>query len=78
MIHTQILQLQDYNRMNGKPAEISLPSEKQQTKESLLWLYSLKRIISHSVGIVDIRADQNYSFIQFKDKFSYSWLISHF
>ena len=77
MIHTQILQLQDYNRMNGKPAEISLPSEKQQTKESLLWLYSLKRIISHSVGIVDIRADQSYSFIQFKDKFYYSWLISH-
>ena len=78
MIHTQILQLQDYNRMNGKPAELSLPSEKQQTKESLLWLYSLKRIISHSVGIMDIKADQSYSLIQFKDKFIFSTYISYF
>ena len=78
MIHTQILQLQDYNRMNGKPAELSLPSEKQQTKESLLWLYSLKRIISHSVGIVDIKEDQSYSLIQFKDKFIFSTYISYF
>ena len=78
MIHTQILQLQDYNRMNGKPAELSLPSEKQQTKESLLWLYSLKRIISHSVGIMDIKADQSYSLIQFKDKFIFSTSISYF
>ena len=78
MIHTQILQLQDYNRMNGKPAELSLPSEKQQTKESLLWLYSLKRIISHSVGIMDIKADQSYSLIQFKDKFIFSTYISYY
>ena len=39
----------------------------ESTRQSLLWLYSLKRIIHHSVGISDIQANANTVNITFKN-----------
>ena len=56
-IKKRISVLQEARRREGTPVNVVSSTERESTKEKLLWLYSLKRIISHSVGIIDIKTE---------------------
>ena len=56
-IKKRISILQETRRNEGKQAEIVSVNQRESTKEKLLWLYSLKRIIGHSVGITEIQTE---------------------
>ena len=52
----KIALLQKRNEEMGKEATPVNSADRDSIHQSLLWLYSLKRIVNHSIGIVEIQA----------------------
>ena len=68
-ISSEIVALQEKNRqLDKQPAQITL-KERESTRDSLLWLYSLKRIVNHTVGIQDISSENSIVQVQFSKGF---------
>ena len=52
----KIALLQKRNEEMGKETTPVNSADRDSIHQSLLWLYSLKRIVNHSIGIVEIQA----------------------
>ena len=63
--------LQAENEAKGVPSPLVNLEDRSATHKSLLWLYSLKRIMRHSFGLFDIQSEGKNISMTFEDGYDY-------
>ena len=66
-LETRLQTLQAENKAKGIPSPLATLECRAATHKSLLWLYSLKRIMRHSFGLFDIQSEGKNTNITFED-----------
>ena len=63
----RLSQLEEETKGQGVPSPLVDLEQRASVHKSLLWLYSLKRIMRHSLGIIDVQSDGNQTIMKFDD-----------
>ena len=63
----RLSQLEEETKEQGVPSPLVDLEQRASVHKSLLWLYSLKRIMRHSLGIFDVQSEGNQTIMKFDD-----------
>lgn len=66
-LEMRLSQLEEETKEQGVPSPLVELEQRASVHKSLLWLYSLKRIIRHSFGIFDVQSEGNQIIMKFDD-----------
>lgn len=66
-LEARLQNLQAENEAKGIPSPLVNLDDRAATHKSLLWLYSLKRIMRHSFGLFDIQSEGKHIKMTFED-----------
>ena len=70
-LETRLSQLEEETKEQGVPSPLIDLEQRASIHKSLLWLYSLKRIMRHSFGIFDVQSEGNQTIMKFDDGFGF-------
>ena len=70
-LEARLQTLQAENEAKGVPSPLVNLEDRSATHKSLLWLYSLKRIMRHSFGLFDIQSEGKNISMTFEDGYDY-------
>ena len=67
-LSSKIAQLEAKRESLGESPEPENAVQSESIRKNLLWLYSLKRILTHTVGITDMQTDNGTVKVSFKNQ----------